>query len=48
LDIVAEGQRASLLDVIPEFASNPDAYGDYARRNISSAEAAILLHEMRH
>lgn len=48
LDTVAEDQRASLLEIIPEFAVNPDAYGDYARRNISAAEAAILRHEMRH
>jgi hypothetical protein len=48
LDTVAEDQRASLLEIIPEFAFNPDAYGDYARRNISAAEAAILRFEMRH
>lgn len=48
LDTVAEDQRMGLLDIIPEFASNPHAYGDYARRNLSSAEAAILRHQMRH
>lgn len=48
LDTVADDQRAGLLEVIPEFAFDPNAYGDYARRNISAAEAAILRYEMRH
>ncbi len=48
LDTVADDQRAGLLDILPEIAANPHAYGDYARRNISAAEAAILRHEMRH
>ncbi|MDZ7905889.1 MAG: Hint domain-containing protein [Cypionkella sp.] len=48
LDTVAEDQRAGLLEILPEIAQNPHAYGDYARRNISGAEAAILRHEMRH
>ncbi len=48
LDTVAEDQRAGLLDILPEIAQNPHAYGDYARRNVSAAEAAILRHEMRH
>jgi hypothetical protein len=48
LDTVAEDQRAGLLQILPEIAQNPHAYGDYARRNVSAAEAAILRHEMRH
>ncbi len=48
LDTVAEDQRAGLLQIIPQIAQNPQAYGDYARRNVSAAEAAILRHEMRH
>jgi hypothetical protein len=48
LGTVADDQRAGLLDILPEIAHNPQAYGDYARRNISGAEAAILRHEMRH
>ena len=48
LDTVAEDQRAGLLDILPEIAENPHAYGDYARRNVSAAEAVILRHEMRH
>jgi hypothetical protein len=48
LDTVADDQRAGLMDILPEIAHNPHAYGDYARRNISAAEAAILRHEMRH
>ena len=39
-------QRDSLLLVLPALADNPYAYGDYARRNLSASEAAILRHEM--
>lgn len=48
LDMVAEDQRAGLLQILPDLARNPHAYGDYARRNVNTAEAAILRHEMRH
>lgn len=48
LDTVVPDQRKVLLDLLPEIADNPQSYGDYARRNISAAEAAILRHEMRH
>jgi hypothetical protein len=35
-----------LLSLLPNVAQNPASYGDYARRNLSSSEAAILRHEM--
>lgn len=37
-------QRTSLLDAKPEVGRNPDLYGPPARRMVSRAEAAILLH----
>ncbi|WP_284324644.1 Hint domain-containing protein [Cypionkella aquatica] len=46
LDTVDPVQREGLLNILPEIADNPHAYGDYARRNISGSEAAILRHEL--
>jgi len=46
LNTVAPDQRESLLDLLPEIAANPHAYGDYARRNLSGSEAAILRHSI--
>ena len=46
LDTVEESQRAGLLAILPGIVDNPHSYGDYARRNISGSEAAILRHEM--
>lgn len=46
LDTVDPIQREGLLHILPEIAENPHAYGDYARRNISGSEAAILRHEL--
>ena len=46
LDTVEAGQRARLLSILPDIEQNPHCYGDYARRNISASEAAILRHEM--
>ena len=37
---------AGLLALLPGIEINPHAYGDYARRNLSATEAAILRHEM--
>jgi hypothetical protein len=48
LDMVVDDQRADLLALLPNIAHDPHSYGDYARRNISTAQAAILRHEMRH
>jgi hypothetical protein len=46
LDMVEPAQRATLLGLLPGIADNPHTYGDYARRNISGSEAAILRHDM--
>ena len=46
LDTVEPGQRQRLLDLLPGLAENPHAYGDYARRNLSGSEAAILRHDL--
>lgn len=45
LDTVEPMQRAALVQVLPGVAVNPHAYGDYARRNLSASEAAILRHD---
>ena len=46
LDMVEATQRDGLLRLFPDLAANPQAYGDYARRNLSASEAAILRHDM--
>lgn len=46
LDTVDPVQREVLLRMKPEIRENPHSYGDYARRNLSRSEAAILRHEM--
>ena len=46
LDTIDAQQRDSLMSLYPEIRHNPAAYGDYARRNLSSSEAAILRHDM--
>jgi hypothetical protein len=46
LEAVAEDHKAGLLEVLPALRDNPDAYGDYARRNLSRSEAAILRHDL--
>lgn len=40
-----EDDRARLLRVLPAVLADPQGYGDYARRNLSRPEAAILLHD---
>lgn len=47
LDMIEEGQRAALLAILPDIDADPDRYGDYARRNLSASEAAIMRHEMQ-
>lgn len=37
--------RTRLLQTLPGVAGNPQSYGAYARRNLSTSEAAILMHE---
>jgi hypothetical protein len=46
LDTVDAAQRAALLQALPGLEADPQAYGDYARRNLSASEAAILRHEI--
>lgn len=46
LETIEEGQRAGLLALLPFAADRPEAYGAFARRNLSAPETAILLHEM--
>lgn len=46
LESIEPEQRAVLLGLLPGIAGNPHSYGDYARRNISGSEAAILRHEL--
>ncbi len=42
LETVEAGQRARLLEMFPQLEVDPGAYGDYARRTLTAAEAAIL------
>ena len=44
LDHLNGAQRDLLFDLRPELSGNPDLYGPPARRMVSRAEAAILLH----
>lgn len=46
LDMIEDRQRAALLHLMPEIEADPQSYGDYARRNLSVSEAAILRHSM--
>lgn len=48
LEMLDPTQRQVLLNLRPEIAQDPHRYGDYARRNLSGPEAAILRHEMAH
>ena len=45
LSTLADDDRTRLLAGLPQIAENPHTYGAYARRNLSSSEAAILMHE---
>ena len=47
LDTIDPYDRARLLGLLPGIEANPHSYGDYARRNLSASEAAILRHETR-
>jgi hypothetical protein len=46
LDTIEPYQRDGLFSVFPDVAGNPQSYGDYARRNLSTSEAAILNYDM--
>ncbi|MFZ5962211.1 Hint domain-containing protein [Thalassococcus sp. BH17M4-6] len=45
LTTLAEADRLRLQQHLPGVAENPHGYGGFARRNLTSSEAAILLHE---
>ena len=45
LSALDESDRERLLHWMPEIGSDPALYGDYARRNLNRAEAAILGYE---
>lgn len=46
LDRIAPEQRLRLMRIFPELAADPLAYGGFARRVLSSAEAAILRYDL--
>lgn len=45
LSALTQADRDRLLTGMPDVATDPMTYGGYARRNLSRAEAAILMHE---
>ncbi|MGR3377577.1 Hint domain-containing protein [Salipiger abyssi] len=45
LSTISEHDRARLLHMMPRIKDDPHSYGAYARRNLSTSEAAILMHE---
>ncbi len=45
LETIDPDQRAGLLEILPDLACDPFTYGDFARRNLTSSEAAILRHD---
>jgi Hint domain len=46
LETIDPAQREGLFGLLPGLADDPRAYGDYARRNLSASEAAILRHDL--
>ena len=44
LPALTEEDRTRLLSGLPEAATDPMAYGEYARRILTKPEAAILMH----
>ncbi len=45
LSALTDGDRRRLLTYMPNIAEDPASYGGFARRNLTAAEAAILMHE---
>ena len=45
LATLSQDDRARLLRAHPEFEADPQTYGAHARRNLSTSEAAILMHD---
>ena len=46
LEMVDPLQRDLLFERFPDIAADAHTYGDFARRNLTASEAAILMHEM--
>lgn len=46
LEAIEAAQLGGLKSVLPGVERNPMGYGDYARRNLTGSEAAILRHDM--
>ena len=46
VDSIAEDQRQALLRLCPGIDADPMAYGPFARRVLSTSEAAILRHDL--
>lgn len=45
VEAVAADQQASLLECLPDISADGSSYGAFARRMLTSAEAAIMLHQ---
>ncbi len=45
LSTLTDSDRDRLLERLPHLAQDTHSYGDFARRNLSTSEAAILQHE---
>lgn len=45
LSALSQSDRADLLTGMPDLLVDPHSYGDYARRNLTKPEAAILMHD---
>jgi len=46
LDSIDPDQRQDLLDLLPDLVDGSQSYGDYARRNLTTSETALLRHDM--
>jgi hypothetical protein len=46
IDTIEASQREGLKAILPNIEVDPHSYGEYARRNLSNSEAAILRHEL--
>lgn len=45
LDLIDQDQCEHLFDRFPDVRSDPSVYGEFARRNLSASEAAILAYD---
>lgn len=46
IDLIEPAQRQGLMDLLSDLALSPQTYGDFARRNLTTSEAAILRHDL--